>query len=932
MGMGSSIIKAIFIRFLAGIMVIFTIIVGIVLGFTIAETSNIRNQENFYSFAPALPTRILDINGNLITEFAADERRVLVSINDLPQHLIYAVLAREDPDFFNHPGFSIRGIARAAWGQITGQGLGGGSTITQQIAGSLYTNRGEQTIRRKIEELWWALQMERRYTKNEILEIYLNQINTGPGVFGVEAASQFFFGHSAKDITLAESALLVVLFSNPSRYNPINNPNEAMDRQRFVLNRMIEFGFTTPEEADASFNEYWQNYDFTRVSTAAYFNRADEAPWFSEYVRRELDSLMYGTMNYYTDGFTVHTTLNLRHQEAAVAIMQDGLVRANTEYARTSSARVNEAERAWRPVVQMLSLHFNLVQIHSTTDDQLQEQALTRYIRTLNPVVDMMSMIFGIPDLKLLSQAGFARQRITTERNVIEGALISIENDTGFITAIVGGSRFDETNQLIRATQANLQPGSSFKPLYYSAAIDSRLFTAVSQISDMPVVFHNEDGTPYIPSNFMGSWSGSVLLVNALSQSMNVASLKVLDEIGFDAAINRSAALLGYSNQDEIRRRFPRAYPLGLGVNSTSPIRMAQAYAVFANQGREVIPIAIRTLEDRNGQIIMDLERDLRQDQNRRRNSIQIVSPQNAFIMTSMLRRTVQSGTLANPTGWGAKTTFRDEQGRNFQMPMAGKTGTTQNWADAWTVGYSPYYTTAVWFGFDRPGNSLGVTLTGSTLAGYVWADYMREIHMGLPFRDFVRPPNGLIDVTVCARSGLLRVNACNEGSITMPFLVGTQPLELCGYHGNTRGIELGLITLESETRHIDTSSSLQNLNSFLPVIRDDFSTQNVWQPGQQTQNIFPVVPDLFPSNPFLDDIFSFPQIPEYNPDPVPIIIPELTYEIIPEIVPEIIPEYVPENLTETFENNNLEIPEQPEDDPYFNTPLAPPSFNPILD
>jgi penicillin-binding protein 1A len=193
--------------------------------------------------------------------------------------------------------------------------------------------------------------------------------------------------------------------------------------------------------------------------------------------------------------------------------------------------------------------------------------------------------------------------------------------------------------------------------------------------------------------------------------------------------------------------------------------------------------------------------------------------------MISMLKRTLDNGpnghgTLYNPSGWGSKFTFRDENGRNFRMPMAGKTGTSQNWADAWTLGFSPYYTTAVWFGFDKPGNSLGVTLTGSTLAGFIWADYMREIHQGLPFRDFVRPTSGIIDVTVCAKSGLLRTPSCNDGEITLTFLEGTQPVLLCDYHGFNAGMETSLRHIELGSRFVDTGDVLRNLS--MPVLRDD--------------------------------------------------------------------------------------------------------------
>ncbi|MDR0457109.1 MAG: PBP1A family penicillin-binding protein [Treponema sp.] len=810
---------------------IFAAIMGIGLGFSLAETANIKNQENFIEFAPALPTKILDINGTLITEFSADEKREMVSLSVLPRHLIHAVLAREDPQFYSHRGFSVRGIARAAVGQLINKDWGGGSTITQQVAGTLYTDRSERSYRRKIKELWWALQLERRYTKNEILEIYLNYMYMGPGTYGVEAASKYFFGHSAREISLAEAALLVIQLSSPSRYNPLDNPNTAMNRQRYVLDRMIDFGYTTREEAAASFAEYWDNYDYTRASTAAYYHREDKAPWFSEYVRRELDSLMYGSMDYYRDGYVVHTTLDLHHQEAAEKFMAEGLAEANRKFLRSMGRSNIQAERTYVPIVDLLTLCFDLNDIHSTSSAQNEQKSLSRYTKTINPIVDMAALAFGIQDLKIATNMSFSNLKINTEQNVVEGALISIENQTGYITAIIGGSRYDESNQLIRATQGNIQPGSSFKPLYYSAAIDTQKLTAASLIYDVPIVFHNEDGTPYIPLNFRGEWKGSVLLYDALSHSMNVPSLKILDAIGFDAAIDRAAALLGISDPVQIRRTFPRVYPLGLGIISSSPLRMARAFAIFGNQGREVTPIAIRLVEDRNGRVVLDTERELRLQQ-RRAGNVQVISQQNAYIMSKILEKTVEEGSLANGAGWGDKFTFKDENGKSYRMPMAGKTGTPQNWSDAWAVGYSSYYTTAVWFGFDKPGNSLGVELTGSTLAGPVWGDYMKEIHHGLVRRDFVRPATGIIDATVCAKSGLLKTPSCNEGDVTLPFLLGTQPTQVCNIHGgsswstttalntmrsNTLGMNdnvlLGSLTMPSLPTDLfpDTSSRNQN-------------------------------------------------------------------------------------------------------------------------
>jgi len=694
-------------------------------------------------------------------------------------------------------------------GQITGVNLGGGSTITQQVAGTLYTNRSERTIRRKIRELWWALQIERRYTKNEILEIYLNYMPMGPGTYGVETASKYFFGHSSREVDLAESAVLAVLLSGPTRFDPLRNPSLAMDRQHAVLERMIHFGYADREEAEASYAKYWENFDWTRPSLAAYYTREDKAPWFSEYVRRELERLMYGTRDYFRDGYIVHTTLNLVHQEAAERYMASGLEIGNREYAALNRRGNTQAIRSVLPLLDLLTLTFDLSEIRASSSGQHETRTVSRYTRTVNPIVDLMALAFGIDELKTITGPGFAMLRETTEQNVVEGALITIENETGYITAIVGGSKYDESNQLIRATQAFVQPGSAFKPLYYSAAIDSRKFTMASMIYDSPMVFYNEDGTPYVPNNYGGAWRGPLLLYMILSLSLNIPSLHILDQIGFDAAISRSAALLDINDPATIRRTFPRVYPLGLGVNSTSPLQMARAFAVFANQGRVVTPIAIREIQDRNGRVVFDIERDVRQQQRRLANNGQVVTPQNAFVMTRLLEYGVTAGTLAFGTGAGSKFTYRDAEGRTYRMPVAGKTGTTQNWSDAWVVGYTPYYTTAIWYGFDRPGNSLGTNQTGAQLAGPVWGDYMSEIHRGLPQRNFSRP-SGVVDAVVCRSSGLLPTEACTDGRIYLTFLAGTVPGRHCDIHGSDDPLRGPRISTDPFS-DIDTSF-LQNI------------------------------------------------------------------------------------------------------------------------
>ena len=318
------------------------IIFGGLLGAGIASTLNIKNTENFKELETALPSRLLDINGELITEFSSDEKRELISLEKLPQLMKDALLTREDRIFYEHNGFSPKAIMRAIIGVLTHRNLGGGSTLTQQIAGTLYCDRTQMTGFRKAKELWWAIQMERRYSKNEILELYLNKIYFGGGTYGVNAASKYYFGHSAIYITPAEAAILVIQLSNPAYYNPFEHTNRAKARQKDVLTAMVEEGYISQNIADDSFDTYWANFDYTRTSSSAYMLRDDKAPWFSEYVLRELNTMLYGTMNVYTmrdykapwfseyvrrtlndmiygadiiytAGLTVNTTLNLSH-------------------------------------------------------------------------------------------------------------------------------------------------------------------------------------------------------------------------------------------------------------------------------------------------------------------------------------------------------------------------------------------------------------------------------------------------------------------------------------------------------------------------------------------------------------------------------------------------------------------------------------------
>ena len=775
----------------------FCVIFGAGLGFAISGTENLKRSEFITEFETALPTKLLDINGEVITEFVSDEKREIIAFNNLPQHMIDALITREDRIFYSHSGFTVKAVLRAVVGKVTGQSLGGGSTLTQQIAGTLYCDRTEMSIKRKLSELWYAIQMERRYSKNEILELYLNKIYFGGGTYGVNAASKYYFGHGATEITPAEAALLVIQLSNPAYYNPFDHPNRAKNRQSDVLTSMVGFNYITQEEADQSFEDYWAGFDYTRTSSSAYLMRDDKAPWFSEYVRRELATMIYGSDDIYTSGFTVNTTLDLSHQAVAQKVMDKYIAEANDRYQKEHTSRSNLAFSTYIPMTEMLALMFNIPEM-KVSAQRTESVAKSEYMNTINPVIDLVSMMTGAENLKLnIVNKANALSKQENEKTTIEGTMISLGVDTGYIDALVGGSKFDSENQFIRAIQAKVQPGSTFKPLYYSAAIDSGKFTPTTMISDTPVVFYTADGTPYIPQNFLGEWEGNVQVWYALIHSMNVPSLKVLDGIGFEAAITRATALLGIPKTETQARAFVPGYPIGLGVCSVRPIEMARAYAIFANGGKEVTPIAIRTVEDKNGNVILNPELDLRREQAAKGDKIQVITPQTSFVMTELLKQTVNHG----GTLWrqAKKFNYRNEKGKLYTFPMGGKTGTTQNWADAWTCGFSPYYAAAFWFGFDKPGQSLGLNITGSTLAGHAWGDYFSEIHSTLPLKQFQQPQTGVIKATVCSESGGLPTDECGTHLTTQWFLEGTQPTQLCPIHSNNTGSTIAYIRLQNE-------------------------------------------------------------------------------------------------------------------------------------
>lgn len=774
-GMSFSKASTVTMRVLMVIMAGVSILTGVFVGLSSAMASNLGSFEDFNASVAALPSQVFDIKGRKITEFFSSEKRDLVKIQELPPHLVYALITREDQDFFNHPGFSIKGFARAAVGVVTGRNLGGGSTITQQLAGTLYADRSDKSYLRKIRELWYSIQLERQWTKQQILEEYMNKMYFGHGTYGVEAASQFFFGHSARQITVAESAILVIQLAGAGLYSPLRYAERAKKMQLEILNQMVALGYVDKAEADASFADYWSNYDLTRSpDQTVFFARQDLAPYFSEYVRNELNNnWLLGEADINRDGFKIHTTLDLDFQNVARELMTEGITKANKTFRTNRSGKSKAGADVWVPIVDVLSLTMDIPSIRVGDTKQIND-ARSHYRHMVNPLVDLMGLSFATtedPSLSMIAQSSRLESQKVSKRNTVEGALITLDNETGYILAMIGGSRFEQTNQLNRAIQARVQPGSAFKPMYYAAAIETGTATAATRYYDSPVEFPQDDGSIYTPLNYNGVWEGPVLVRRALMKSMNIPSIKLLNAVGFDDAISISTRLMGIPPSELTRRGFGRVYSLGLGVVSVSPLEIARGFSAFPRLGRATKEIGIKYIIDRNDKIVVEPEREILREINNNGGFEKVISPQSAFIMADMLSSTVTEGTLASSV----------RLAKGLPMQMAGKTGTTQNWADAWAVGFSAYFTTAVWFGFDEGGttNSLGTNQTGAALAGPVWARYMKAIHEGLKPRSLPQPGNGLVRVTVTNNAGLLPPPDYTGPTHVEIFKVGTEPKDI---------------------------------------------------------------------------------------------------------------------------------------------------------
>ena len=708
------------------------------------EFEKVKALENFN---PSVTTKIYDKNDLLVAELFK-QKRDLVPLEKISPQLIKAFIAIEDSEFYSHLGLNFKGIIRAFFINLFAGGIKqGGSTITQQLAKILLTSR-KRNLARKIKEAFLALMLESNFSKEKILNLYLNQIFLGHGAYGIEAASNLYFNKHVWELNLAESSLLATLPPAPNRLSPIRHPKRSMQRHKIVLARMVEQGFISKGEAEESYSDFWSFYlDYLQdisPSLNTWNSKINRAPWFTEYIRQKLIS-QFGAEMVYEEGLQVYTTLDLKKQEVAQEKMKDALRRQTVA---SSQLRFKNEDFIIDNYFDEIVLFMDLfgVNLFAKKGLRANEKVNDFFRENLAEELEILSFLGGTKRINIFLDEYRKKYDEEQDFQKVEGALISIDHHTDYIETLIGGSEFSSINQLNRAVQARRQTGSSIKPLLYAGDLESHQFTAASTLLDSPLIYLDNEGGDWLPENYGEQYFGLVRLREALVKSINIISIKLVEALGLNYVRDFYAKLLRFSEVDK-QERIPPNYSIALGSFELSPLELTRAYAILANNGEEVIPFSIRYVKNRKGEVVDSPEEKIKKflADKKIKGEIQVLSPEVAQIMTSILKDVVSVGT-------GARAAL----GR----PAAGKTGTTNNWRDAWFVGYTPEVTTGIWIGYDKMGLSLGIGQSGGSVAAPIWKGYMQEILKGQEETDF-QISSSLVEKEICPKSGLLASPFC---------------------------------------------------------------------------------------------------------------------------------------------------------------------------
>jgi len=698
-------------RLVIGLLLLVSALVGATAGLLLVYSTDLPQVDQLEHYRPSSITELYDDQGRTIGSFAL-QRRVVASYEDYPPVLRQALISIEDKDFYRHWGINVWRIAGAAYRDIRSGGrVQGASTLTMQLARNLFLSP-DRSFHRKIQEALLAVQIERRFTKPQIFTLYANQIYLGHGVYGFEAASQFYFSKPAKRLTLDEAALLAGLPKSPSYYSPITHPDHALKRRNLVINSMLEDGNITAQQAAAARDQ--------PIHLEVAHDPDSLAPYFVEEIRRYLEA-KYGSDQVHEGGLRVYTSLDMDLQRAANRAVFDGLAayerrhgwRGRLQNVLTGDVTLaNYQDADWDSDPEVNGYVHALVLAVTPAAATIK---FGRYSATLAPadaswtrrrLLDILKP-GDIAYVKILALNPDGKARVSLEEDSgVQGALVAIDNATGEIKAMVGGRDFN-VSKFNRATQALRQVGSSFKPYVYTAAID-RGATPDDTILDAPVTFPTPSG-PYEPHNYDEKFEGTITLRRALAQSRNIPALKLADNLGIKTVID-------YAHRFGITANIPPYLPVALGAVEITPLEQTSAYSVFPSDGVHITPRYITKVTDYEGRTLEENFPDVKD----------VVSAGTARTMTAMLREVVLHG-----TGMAAAS---------MNYPLAGKTGTTNNFTDAWFVGFSPSLTCGVWVGYDEK-KFLGAKETGARAALPIWMDFMKTALAGKDPGEFPPPP-----------------------------------------------------------------------------------------------------------------------------------------------------------------------------------------------
>jgi penicillin-binding protein 1A len=712
------------------------------------------------------------------------DNRIPIPYERIPKHLVQAFIAAEDADFFQHKGIDYKGIARAMFKNLmAGRIVQGGSTITQQVTKTFFLTP-KRSLLRKLKEVAYAFGLERNLTKEEILNLYLNNIYLGNGAYGVEAASESYFNKRTEQLNLSEMAMLAGLVKAPSRYSPVNNLKRAKDRQTYVLTRMADLGFISQEQKDRTVRTPLK----IQSRESAYFSKA---PYFTEFIRQQVER-KYGKEKLYQEGLRIYTMLDSSLQRVAQRSVEMGLRELDKRQGfrgpihTLSQKEVKAIPMKKRGPLNPLAQNEVFEGIILSQDDSKKIYAV--WVEDRKGILPFSEIAWALhikptphyapekvknpSDLLKTGDVVHVKVKespkkdqpllLTLEQEpLVQGALVCIDPQTGFIKAMVGGRDFSES-QFNRATHSRRQPGSAFKPIIYAAALEKG-YTPSTILLDSPVEYSDHDGGTYwAPKNYDKNFMGPITFRNALAHSRNVVTVKILEDIGVGYALK-------FIKKLGIESPIKRDLSIALGTSGVSMLELTGAFSVFANGGERMKPIFIKKIVTRKGEVLeenypyLELEeKEEEEEPSEPPSPVQkerVISPQNAFIITHLLQGVVQHG-----TGQRAKVLGR---------PIAGKTGTSSDYADAWFIGYTPTLLTTVWIGFDDK-TSLGKNETGARAALPIWISFMDHALGNTPIQTFKAPP-GITLIKVNIETGL-PVKEDSQETIIEAFIDGSVP------------------------------------------------------------------------------------------------------------------------------------------------------------